>query len=154
MFNRTCMTRRLVVALLQSLVSSRHSRMYSFCSIFWRTMPSTCLALFCITLLRRPGAAEIRPAACLGLFQACVSFLIIHRCIGSLLLLKQDLQTGNSIWESCLALFCITLLRRPGGAEIRPATLRRLFELYVLFLIGHQCVVAAWCCGTCGTYGT
>lgn len=58
----TCMTRRRVVALLQSLVSSRHRMMYSFCSIFMRTMPSTCLALFCMMLFRLPGAADINPA--------------------------------------------------------------------------------------------
>ena len=39
---RACMTRRRVVALLQSLESSRHRMMYSFCSIFMRTMASTC----------------------------------------------------------------------------------------------------------------
>lgn len=59
----TCITRRRVVALLQSLVSSRHRMMYSLCSIFMRTMPSTCLALFCMMLLRRPGAADMRPIA-------------------------------------------------------------------------------------------
>ena len=56
------MTMRREVALDQSLESSRHRMMYSFCSIFARTMPSTCFALACSPLLRRPGAALIRPA--------------------------------------------------------------------------------------------
>lgn len=56
------MTRRRVVALLQSFESSRHRMMYSFCSIFMRTMASTCRALLCSVLLRLPGAAEMRPA--------------------------------------------------------------------------------------------
>ena len=60
---RACITRRRVVALDQSLVSSRHSRMYSLCSIFVRTMASTCFALACSCPLRRPGAALINPAA-------------------------------------------------------------------------------------------
>ncbi len=59
---RTCMTRRRVVALLQSLESSRQRMMYSRCSILLRTMFSTCLALCCSAALRRPGAAEISPA--------------------------------------------------------------------------------------------
>jgi hypothetical protein len=58
----TCITRRRVVALDQSLVSSRQRMMYSFCSIFARTMPSTCLAEFWSEWLRRPGAAEMSPA--------------------------------------------------------------------------------------------
>ena len=60
------MTKRRVVALLQSLVSSRHRMMYSRCSILLRTMPSTCFWLFCSVLLRRPGAAEIRPGAAIA----------------------------------------------------------------------------------------
>jgi len=56
------MTMRRLVALDQSLESSRHRMMYSFCSILRRTMFSTCFALCCRLLLRRPGAAEIRPA--------------------------------------------------------------------------------------------
>lgn len=58
----TCMTSRRVVAFDQSLLSSRHRMMYSFCSIFCRTMASTCRALFCSVVLRLPGAAEMRPA--------------------------------------------------------------------------------------------
>lgn len=57
----TCMTRRRVVALLQSLLSSRHSRMYSRCSIFSLTMASTWRALVCSPVFRLPGAAEMRP---------------------------------------------------------------------------------------------
>ena len=59
---RTCMTSLRVVALLQSLLSSRQRMMYSFCSILVRTMASTWRALFCSVELRLPGAAEMRPA--------------------------------------------------------------------------------------------
>lgn len=57
----TCMTMRRVVALLQSLESSRQSMMYSLCSIFPLTMLSTCLALFWRVEFLLPGAAEMRP---------------------------------------------------------------------------------------------
>ncbi len=65
------MTRRRVVALLQSLESSRQRMMYSFCSIFKRTICSTCRALFCRLLLRFPGAAEISPACAQVAHQFC-----------------------------------------------------------------------------------
>jgi hypothetical protein len=55
------MTSLRVVALLQSLLSSRQRMMYSFCSILVRTMASTWRALFCSVELRLPGAAEMRP---------------------------------------------------------------------------------------------
>lgn len=58
----TCCTMRLVLALLQSLVSSRHRMMYSRCCIFDLTMLSTWREAICRLLFLRPGAAEMRPA--------------------------------------------------------------------------------------------
>mmetsp|Transcript_68714 Transcript_68714/g.217316 ORF Transcript_68714/g.217316 Transcript_68714/m.217316 type:complete len:200 (+) Transcript_68714:266-865(+) len=57
----TCMTSFRVVALLQSLVSSRQRMMYSCCIILPLTMASTCLAEVCWGVWRFPGAAEMRP---------------------------------------------------------------------------------------------
>lgn len=56
-----CMTSRRVVALAQSLQSSRHSKMYSRCSILDRTMASTARALACASACLRPGAALSKP---------------------------------------------------------------------------------------------
>lgn len=60
------MTRRRVVALDQSLLSSRHRMMYSGVCIFWRTMCSTCCDATCSSLFLLPGAAEINPVPRLG----------------------------------------------------------------------------------------
>lgn len=46
-FDLTSITRRRVVAMDQSLLSSRHKMMNSFCCILALTMPSTCLELAC-----------------------------------------------------------------------------------------------------------
>ncbi len=56
------MTVLLVVALLQSLESSRHKMMYSRCAILLFTMASTALAATCRPLFFLPGAALMRPA--------------------------------------------------------------------------------------------
>ena len=57
----TCMTILRVVALDQSLLSSRHRMMCSFCSILARTMASTCWEKPCSVAFFFPGAAEMRP---------------------------------------------------------------------------------------------
>jgi hypothetical protein len=67
----TCITTRRVVALFQSLLSSRHRMMYSRCAILARTMPSTCFAAVCRPMLRLPGAGEIRPFVVV-LFRVCL----------------------------------------------------------------------------------
>ena len=50
-----------VVALFQSLVSSKHMMMYSGCAILCLMMASTCLEAVCRPAYFFPGAAEIRP---------------------------------------------------------------------------------------------
>ncbi len=57
----TAMTILRVVALLQSLESSRHRMMYSLWAILLFTMASTALAATCRPLFFLPGAALIRP---------------------------------------------------------------------------------------------
>jgi len=56
-----CITTRLVVALLQSLQSSRQSIMNSLCCILARTSDSTARACACMDLFLRPGAGATSP---------------------------------------------------------------------------------------------
>ena len=70
------MTTRRVVALFQSLLSSRHRMMYSRCAILARTMPSTWRAAVCRPMLRLPGAGEMRPFLFWG-FLRCVLVLSV-----------------------------------------------------------------------------
>ena len=62
------MTSRRVVALVQSLLSSRHKMMYSGVCIFCRTMASTCCDAVCNADVFLPGAAEMRPTSVSTLF--------------------------------------------------------------------------------------
>ena len=100
------------MALDQSLESSRHRMMYSFCSILARTMPSTCIgrvlqALISSMVQDAPMQADVmlRRAA--------------HVSKGSI-----PLEQASQVY-TWRALACSCPLRLPGAAAMRPAAWRR-----------------------------